>query len=102
MPLNVSAAPANRGNKREQSGGGSVGFTQLQAGRTKVVDQDSSNHGSTATAQAQVEALQDALCRRPQRRRDSCAQVGDTGGPNRRVCHTWETQTGEGLNAAAS
>lgn len=61
------------------------------SGRTKVVDKHSSHHGSTATTQAEVQALQDALRRRPQGRRDRRTQVGDTGCPNWGVGHTWRT-----------
>lgn len=39
-----------------------------------------------------METLQDALGRRPQSGRDRRAQIGDAGGPDRRMCHTWETQ----------
>lgn len=59
---------------------------------TEIVDKDSSHHGATAAAQTQVETLQDTLGRRPQCGRDRRAQIGDAGGPNRRMCHTWETQ----------
>lgn len=62
------------------------------SGRTKVVDEHSSHHGSTAAAQPEVEALQDALRRRPQRRRDRRTQEGDTGGPDWGVGHTWRTR----------
>lgn len=49
---------------------------------TKVVDEDSAHHGATAAAQAEVQALQDALRRCPEGWGDRCAQVGDAGGPN--------------------
>lgn len=96
-PLNVSAAPAEQ-EARQREEPGETPAHQLYsqggrtpAGRTKIEDKDSSNHGSTAAAQAQVQALQDALSRGPQRGRDGCAQVGDTGSPHGCVGHTWET-----------
>ncbi len=58
---------------------------------TKVVDEHASHHGATAAAQAEVEALQDALCRRPQGRRDRRTQEGNTRCPNWGVSQTWRT-----------
>lgn len=49
---------------------------------TEVVDEDSAHHGATAAAQAEVQALQDALRRRPEGRGHRRAQVGDAGGPD--------------------
>lgn len=67
-PLNVSAAPAEQeARQREEPGETPAhqlflsGTGRNPAGRTKIEDKDSSNHGSTATAQAQVQALQDPL-----------------------------------------
>ncbi|TNN47046.1 hypothetical protein EYF80_042720 [Liparis tanakae] len=58
---------------------------------TEVVDEHAAHHGAAAAAQAQVEALQDALRRRPEGRGHRRAQEGDAGGPNRGVGHTWGT-----------
>lgn len=55
---------------------------------TEVVDQNPSNHGSTSSAQPQVQALQYSLCRRPQLRRHGRAQVRDAGCPDSCMCDT--------------
>lgn len=85
IPLKVSAAPATQAHVTWRSAahtlkGGYASF--ITPARTKVVDEHSSHHGAAAAAQAKVQALQDALRRRPQGRRDSGTQVRDTGGPN--------------------
>lgn len=93
MPLNVSAAPAKQERRKCEYSGICVSFSRSSpSDPTEIVDKDSSDHGAAAAAQTQMETLQDTLGRRPQSRRDRRAQIGDTGGPNRRMCHTWETQ----------
>lgn len=54
---------------------------------TEVVDQHASDHGPAASPQTQVQALQDALRRRPQLGGHRGAQVGDAGRPDGRVRH---------------
>jgi len=94
MPLNAAAAPA------EEEGAAEWRLQEHAALRlalrrggsvTAVADEHAAHHGAAAAAQAQVEALQDALRRRPQGRRHRRAQEGDAGGPNRGVGHTWRT-----------
>ena len=60
------------------------GFREL----TEVVDKDSPDHGPTAAAEAQVQALQDPLGGGTQGRRHGTTQVGDTGRPHGGMRHT--------------
>ncbi len=82
MFFSPQAAKINQQMQLKNSTGSLCASMSPPPGRTEEADEHSSHHGSTAAAQAEVKALQDALRRRPQRRRDRRAQEGDAGRPN--------------------